>query len=122
MSSFSFTISNHWCFFSTVLSCRCSTTAFFDALEYPFTTVFITILLIWCYTFRGGIKTIVWTDSLQTIFMLGAVVITIFVLFLSWISTVSVVKVFIKVIYRMFLLDWQSPRNFFKQFLQELQW
>ncbi|MFA0962511.1 sodium:solute symporter [Roseivirga sp. BDSF3-8] len=36
-------------------------------------TVAITILLIWLYTFRGGIKTIVWTDSLQTLFMLLAV-------------------------------------------------
>ncbi|MGB3184091.1 MAG: sodium:solute symporter [Cyclobacteriaceae bacterium] len=36
-------------------------------------TVAITILLIWLYTFRGGIKTIVWTDTLQTLFMLLAV-------------------------------------------------
>ena len=36
-------------------------------------TVTITILLIWLYTFKGGIKTIVWTDTLQTLFMLVAV-------------------------------------------------
>ena len=36
-------------------------------------TVSITILLIWLYTFKGGIKTIVWTDTLQTLFMLIAV-------------------------------------------------
>ena len=35
--------------------------------------VALTILLIWVYTFRGGIKTIVWTDSLQTLFMLLSV-------------------------------------------------
>jgi len=35
-----------------------------------FLTVFITILLIWVYTFQGGIKTIVITDTLQTLFML----------------------------------------------------
>lgn len=41
-------------------------------------TVAITILLIWVYTAKGGIKTIVWTDSLQTLFMLLAVGITIY--------------------------------------------
>ena len=46
----------------------------FNALNIPFwVTVVITILLIWLYTFKGGIKTIIWTDSLQTIFMLAAV-------------------------------------------------
>src|SRR5690606_7528867 len=42
----------------------------FDALNIPFwATVSITIALIWLYTFRSGIKTIVWTDTLQTLFM-----------------------------------------------------
>ena len=46
----------------------------FDAYGIPFwITVTITILLIWLYTFKGGIKTIVWTDALQTLFMLIAV-------------------------------------------------
>ncbi len=46
----------------------------FDAYNIPFwITVSITILLIWLYTFKGGIKTIVWTDTLQTLFMLIAV-------------------------------------------------
>lgn len=36
-------------------------------------TVTLSILLIWIYTFKGGIKTIVWTDTLQTLFMLVAV-------------------------------------------------
>ena len=40
-------------------------------------TVIISVLLIWLYTFRSGIKTIVWTDTLQTLFMLLAVIITI---------------------------------------------
>jgi Na+/proline symporter len=40
-------------------------------------TVFVTIALIWIYTFRGGIKTIVWTDTFQTATMLLAVVFTI---------------------------------------------
>lgn len=53
----------------------------FDYYQIPFiaTTAF-TILLIWIYTFQGGIKTIVFTDTLQTLFMLASLVICIFVL------------------------------------------
>ncbi|MCF8272496.1 MAG: sodium:solute symporter [Flavobacteriaceae bacterium] len=41
-------------------------------------TVTITVLLIWLYTFKSGIKTIIWTDIFQTLFMLIAVVVTIY--------------------------------------------
>ena len=40
-------------------------------------TVGISIALIWIYTFKGGIKTIVWTDTLQTLFMILAVIFSI---------------------------------------------
>jgi len=51
----------------------------FDDLNIPFEiTVILSILLIWIYTFRGGIKTIVWTDTLQTLFMLVSVGLSIF--------------------------------------------
>lgn len=43
-------------------------------------TVVASVLFIWLYTFRSGIKTIVWTDTLQTFFMLSAVVSTIIIL------------------------------------------
>lgn len=50
----------------------------FDAWKVPFeVTVILSILLIWIYTFRGGIKTIVWTDTLQTLFMILSVVLSI---------------------------------------------
>lgn len=50
----------------------------FDDLGVRFEfTVAISILLIWLYTNRGGIKTIVWTDTLQTLFMITAVVLSI---------------------------------------------
>ena len=53
----------------------------FDQFNVPFVfTVIITIALIWLYTFRGGIKTIIFTDTLQTLFMLISVVISIFFL------------------------------------------
>ncbi len=51
----------------------------FDAYGVPFEiTVIISILLIWIYTYRAGIKTIVWTDTLQTLFMVLAVCLSIY--------------------------------------------
>ena len=51
----------------------------FDAWGVPFElTVILSILLIWIYTFKGGIKTIVWTDTLQTLFMLLSVILCIY--------------------------------------------
>jgi len=50
----------------------------FDSWGVPFiVTVATTIGLIWIYTFKGGIKTIVWTDSFQTIFLVTAVAVTV---------------------------------------------
>ncbi|HEY4652773.1 MAG TPA: sodium:solute symporter [Pontibacter sp.] len=55
--------------------------AVFDDLGIPFAvSVIITILLIWVYTFRGGMKTIIWTDTFQTTAMLIAVVTTIWLI------------------------------------------
>lgn len=46
----------------------------FDAWGVPFiVTVATTIVLIWIYTFKGGVKTIVYTDSFQTLFLVTAV-------------------------------------------------
>lgn len=59
----------------------------FDAWGVPFeVTVVLSIVLIWIYTHRGGIKTIVWTDTLQTLFMLVAVVAAIVIILnrLDW--------------------------------------
>ncbi|MEX0272977.1 MAG: sodium:solute symporter, partial [Flavobacteriaceae bacterium] len=50
----------------------------FDDFGVPFEiTVIFSILLIWIYTNKGGIKTIVWTDTLQTTFMILAVILSI---------------------------------------------
>ena len=55
--------------------------AIFDAWDVPFwLTVSLTIILIWIYTFRSGIKTIIWTDTLQTLFMLSAVGVSIWLI------------------------------------------
>jgi Na+/proline symporter len=53
----------------------------FDAWHVPFlVTVAITIFLIWVYTFKGGVKTIVWTDSFQTTFLVSAVSICVYLI------------------------------------------
>ncbi len=50
----------------------------FDALHIPFAVnVLITIGLIWLYTFKGGIRTIIWTDSVQAILFVAALILTI---------------------------------------------
>ncbi|WPP51919.1 sodium:solute symporter [Catalinimonas niigatensis] len=50
----------------------------FDAWQVPFEiTVSVCLLLIWLYTFKGGLKTIVITDTLQTTFLLGSVLLSI---------------------------------------------
>ncbi|MEM9821137.1 MAG: sodium:solute symporter [Bacteroidota bacterium] len=84
-------------------------------------TVLMTIILIWVYTFRGGIRTIVWTDTLQTFCMLSAMILTVVViaqkLHLSagelWetVSRSEYSQVFF------FEGGWSDPKNFFKQFL-----
>ena len=93
--------------------------AFFDAFNLPFwISVMTTILLIWAYTFRGGIKTIVWTDTLQTSFMILAVIISIFFikeeLSVSW-SELNT-NLFADTRTTIFNWEWASGRNFFKQF------
>ncbi len=92
---------------------------FFDIYNLPFwVSVITTILLIWLYTFRGGIKTIVWTDTLQTTFMILAVIISIVVmkgeLNLTWNELNT--NLFSDARTTIFNWEWESGRNFFKQF------
>lgn len=51
----------------------------FDSYGIPFwATVLISLGLIWSYTFKGGLKTIIITDTLQTVFLVSSVILTIF--------------------------------------------
>jgi Na+/proline symporter len=51
----------------------------FDAWQVPFwVTIACCLLLIWSYTFKGGLKTIIITDTLQTVFLLSSVVLSIY--------------------------------------------
>lgn len=53
----------------------------FEPLGIHYTvTTFLSLFLIWIYTFKGGIKTIVWTDSLQTFFMLLSLIASIVII------------------------------------------
>ncbi len=94
--------------------------AFFDAFNIPFSlTVVVTIALIWVYTYRGGIKTIVWTDTLQTLFLISAVVFTIIAISRSLdFSGFELIKeVNADPNSKLFFWDWRSGNNFFKQFI-----
>lgn len=51
----------------------------FDEMGVPFwLTIVICLLLIWGYTFRGGLKTIIITDTLQTVFLVTSVFLSIY--------------------------------------------
>jgi Na+/proline symporter len=93
----------------------------FDAWNIPFgLTISLFIFLIWLYTFKGGIKTIVWTDTLQTTFMLLAVGLSVYLisdaLNMSFSSLVSVVKdsEYSKIFY---FTEWRDAHFFPKQFI-----
>jgi Na+/proline symporter len=94
--------------------------AIFDAWGIPyFVTVLITILLIWVYTYKGGIKTIVWTDTFQTFFMLTAVGISMVIILNSLkVGILDLPGLIAQSDFsHMFEWEWRAPRNFFKQFL-----
>ena len=94
----------------------------FDLFDIPFpVTVIFTIGLIWLYTFRGGIKTIIFTDTLQTLFMLISVVVAIVFLasaldlnsigeIVDYTKESNLSKVF-------FFDDGNGPQYFWKSFL-----
>jgi len=94
--------------------------AMFEEWGVPFeATVLVTITLIYIYTFKGGIKTIVWTDTLQTLFMLLSVGISIVLvadtLQLSWGGVVDTVKN--SEYSKVFFWDFDNDgKNFFLQF------
>jgi Na+/pantothenate symporter len=86
----------------------------------PFwSTVTISIALIWLYTYRGGIKTVVWTDTLQTLFMLLAAGLAIWSIKeeLGW-SMGKMIDELGKSNYtQIFNWDASSPLFFWKQFI-----
>jgi Na+/proline symporter len=91
----------------------------FDAIGIPFlvtTAVFIALILL--YTYQGGVKTIVWTDTLQTTFMLLSVLITIILVChaLGFSFGDMVKNCFSGKYSQMIFTDWKTRQFFPKQF------
>jgi Na+/proline symporter len=106
-----------------LLSIKILQYAFFDALRIPYYMTIITVLvLIWLYTNKSGIKTIVWTDALQSLFLITVIIISIVVIknslglsFSGMISSISHHQYA-----RIFDWNFHSGSNFFKQFISGL--
>ena len=92
-----------------------------DAIGVPFAlTVVAMVALIWLYTRRGGIKTLVWTDTFQTTCMFAALILIIYNVMgqLGMSATDAVKAIAADEHSRMFVLDdWISTQNFWKQLL-----
>src|SRR5690554_5313374 len=92
----------------------------FDAWGIPFVvTVIGIILVIWLYSHKSGIKTIIWTDWLQTILFISALVLIVWQIASSLELDIRGVATVIRESprSRIFVFDdWASTQNFFKQF------
>ncbi len=94
--------------------------AFFDRFGIPFfLTVVIILMLVWLYTNKSGIKTIVWTDTMQTFFLILAALVTIYSITSSMGLGMgeSVQKVTSHPYFKVFDWDGKSGNNFYKQFI-----
>ncbi|WP_036890859.1 sodium:solute symporter [Prevotella sp. BV3P1] len=92
-----------------------------DAIGVPFmVTALVLVSLIWLYTRRGGIKTLVWTDTFQTFCMFTALIfIIVQVMSMLDMNVVEAVKAIAQDDRsRIFVFDdWLSKQNFWKQFV-----
>jgi SSS family transporter len=94
--------------------------ALFQHYRIPFMlTVVLTLGLIWAYTYKAGIKTIVWTDTFQTLMMLLSVGITMYIVSKNMqLSFGDMTRTIIHSDYStIFNWDWKFEKNFYKQFL-----
>ncbi len=92
----------------------------FNAIGIPFwVTVIVFLGLILLYTYKAGIKTIIWTDTLQTTLMLLAVILSIY--YIAQGLDTSVTELFAKVrtegLTQMLFTDIRAPRFFLKEIL-----
>jgi SSS family solute:Na+ symporter len=95
--------------------------AIFKNWHVPFElAVIVLILFVWLYTYKGGIKTIIWTDTVQTVFMLGALVATLVIISKNLgLDLRGIVQTIHDSPYgRVFFFDdWTFKGHFVKQFL-----
>ncbi len=92
----------------------------FDAWNIPlWVTAFCMITIILLYTFRGGIKTVVWTDTLQTTFMITALIITTIIIFRD--LNISIGEMWqamdVKGYTKIFETDWHKSNYFIKHII-----
>lgn len=92
----------------------------FKAWGMPFwIPALIFILLILVYTFKGGIKTVVWTDTLQTTFLLLAAILTVVIILnkldISFGELISISTE--RGVTKLFETDWSHSKFFVKQIL-----
>jgi sodium:solute symporter family protein len=83
-------------------------------------TVVICVAMIWLYTFRGGIKTIVFTDALQSVVLFVTIILMIINMtdLLGLSSKAAIKAIYESPMSHTFVFDdWVSDKNFFKQFL-----
>ena len=91
----------------------------FDQWRIPFwLTVSVTIGLIFAYTYRGGIKTLVWTDTFQSTFLLLGVVLSIVAIARALDLNLGglLTAVTNSEMSQTFFWDWRRPNYFWKQF------
>ena len=93
----------------------------FSPAGIPFAVnVVVMVLLIWLYTRRGGIGTLVFTDSFQTLCLFTALILIILSVIDQMHLSVSeaITTIANSEMSRVFVFDdWMSPHNFWKQFL-----
>ncbi|MEA3504260.1 MAG: sodium:solute symporter, partial [Bacteroidota bacterium] len=92
----------------------------FDVWNVPFAvTVSGFMVLMVLYTYRGGIKTIIWTDTLQTTFMLVGVIVSIFLIKdeLGFTFSQLIEKVSISEYSQMIDFEWSGRNYYLKQFV-----
>lgn len=93
----------------------------FDSWNIPFyITVCITIFLIWLYTRKSGIKTVIWTDTIQTLVLIGALVLILYEVYknisLDFPNLIS--NLYHSPTTNIFVFDdWHNKQFFWKQFL-----
>jgi Na+/proline symporter len=106
-----------------LLSIKILQYAFFDGLHVPYyITIIVVLILIWLYTNKSGIKTIVWTDALQSLFLISVIVISILTIKNSLgLSLSEMVSTIVNHPYAK-LFNWEvhSGSNFYKQFISGL--
>ena len=93
----------------------------FDAMGIPFVaTISMMVVLIWLYTRGGGIKTLVWTDTFQTLCLFSALLLIIYKVIGDLGMTIpeAISAIASDEHSRIFVFDdWVSKQNFWKQFL-----